>query len=68
MVPSTPPSPSNEEIKEHEMPRLQPVSKPKQTREEDEHVIPHNNMPLVFTSLMLAAFLVRRLTVVLIGR
>ncbi|KAJ7913215.1 major facilitator superfamily domain-containing protein [Mycena leptocephala] len=57
MVPSTPPSPSNEEIKEHEMPRLQPVSKPKQTREEDEHVIPHNNMPLVFTSLMLAAFL-----------
>ncbi|KAJ6544192.1 major facilitator superfamily domain-containing protein [Mycena capillaripes] len=29
----------------------------KKSREDDEHIIPHNNLPLVFISLMLTAFL-----------
>ncbi|KAJ7908779.1 hypothetical protein B0H13DRAFT_1878320 [Mycena leptocephala] len=33
-------------------------SKVKQAKEDDEHIVPHTNMPLVFTSLMLAMFFV----------
>jgi hypothetical protein len=33
--------------------------KVKQAKEEDEHVLPHNNIPLVFFALMLTEFLVR---------
>ncbi|KAJ7499660.1 MFS amino acid permease [Mycena latifolia] len=31
--------------------------KAKQAREDDEHIVPHNNLPLVFVALMLTAFL-----------
>jgi hypothetical protein len=34
-------------------------AKVKQAKEDDEHVVPHNNVPLVFFALMLAEFLVR---------
>jgi hypothetical protein len=33
--------------------------KTRQAREDDEHIVPHNNLPLVFVALMLTAFLVR---------
>ncbi|KAJ6579540.1 MFS amino acid permease [Mycena vulgaris] len=34
-----------------------PPQKVKQAREDDEHIVPHNNLPLVFVALMLTAFL-----------
>jgi hypothetical protein len=34
-------------------------AKVKQAKEDDEHVVPHNNILLVFFALMLTAFLVR---------
>ncbi|KAJ6447509.1 MFS amino acid permease [Mycena sanguinolenta] len=33
------------------------AEKVKRVKEDDEHIVPHNNMPLVFFSLMLTAFL-----------
>ncbi|KAJ6479069.1 MFS amino acid permease [Mycena sanguinolenta] len=50
-----PPSRNNEENKQPEI-LLPPEAQVK--TEEDEHIIPKNNTPLVFISLMLAAFLV----------
>ncbi|KAJ7745413.1 MFS amino acid permease [Mycena maculata] len=33
------------------------TTKVKQAKEDDEHILPHNNLPLVFISLMMTAFL-----------
>lgn len=35
-----------------------PPKKVKQAKEDDEHIVPHNNIPLVFIALMMTAFLV----------
>lgn len=35
----------------------------KLAKEDDEHILPHNNLPLVFFGLMMTAFLVRVLRV-----
>ncbi|KAJ7123166.1 MFS general substrate transporter [Mycena epipterygia] len=34
-----------------------PPQKIKQAKEDDEHIVPHNNIPLVFIALMMTAFL-----------
>ncbi|KAF7341255.1 Membrane transporter [Mycena venus] len=52
---TSPPSRNNEE---HKRPAIPLPNEVKLEKEEDEHIIPANNIPLVFFSLMLAAFLV----------
>ncbi|KAF7368076.1 Membrane transporter [Mycena sanguinolenta] len=54
-VSTPPPSRKNEENK---LPEILLPNEAELEEEEDEHIIPANNIPLVFISLMLAAFLV----------
>ncbi|KAJ6479024.1 MFS amino acid permease [Mycena sanguinolenta] len=58
---STPPPSRNSEEKKQTEIRLPTEAQAK--TDEDEHIIPKNNIPLVFISLMLAAFLVNLLQV-----
>ncbi|KAJ7031126.1 MFS amino acid permease [Mycena alexandri] len=44
-------------LQEKVAPPMVPPQKVKQAKEDDEHVLPHNNLPLVFIALMMTAFL-----------
>ncbi|KAJ7663013.1 major facilitator superfamily domain-containing protein [Mycena rosella] len=56
MAPSTPRD-SADNVAHQEQSTTPPPTKVKQAREDDEHIVPHNNLPLVFIALMLTAFL-----------